>query len=114
MTDKVLITNNKTGSMEVKQIGFFLPLYDLGDVLGYKISGTDEKGESEVVGLDMNVTLVRGEVLTAVIYELANGVELMEEEVEYYYCDTETQEDVETEMLKEFEELVDDPKEVNE
>ena len=104
MTDRVLITNQKTGAVEIRQLGYMLPYYDIGDVLAYKVPKTDKDEhkedkfmESEVVGIQADIRLLGQEVVTAYIYELADGTEIMEEEVEYYYdggYDLEEQEEI--------------------
>lgn len=90
MTDRVLIENPKTGSLEVKQLGYMLPLFDLGDVVIYNTGGID--GEDEVVGIQMCVIQIDGEIKTMAIYTLANGLEISEEEISEYYPDTEEEE----------------------
>lgn len=88
MTDQVLIRSDKTGSLEIKRIGYFLPLYDIGDVVGVEVG--KYKDESEITGIDMSIQVIRGEVVTMVIYTLESGIEAAEEEVKYFYTDNES------------------------
>lgn len=107
MTDRVLIQNTKTGAYEIHQLGYFLPVYDIGDVVGFKLPQPRHEehlpvkfGESAIVGIQADIQLLRsGEIVSAYIYTLEDNTEIMEEEVEYYYGDDVDTTEVEEETI---------------
>lgn len=92
MTDKVLITNPKTGSLQIKTLGYFLPVYDIGDTVGIEIAqqagyiGPKEFIESDIVGIDANIFVDKdGVVIALYMYQLEDGTVALEEEIQYYW-----------------------------
>ena len=92
MTDTILIQNNKTQAYEIKQLGYYLPDYDIGDIAAFKPDAEKDFIESAIVGISMEVLTIRNEVVTQVYYLLECGADVLQEDIEYYFSSSEEQE----------------------
>ena len=91
MTDLVVVVNKNTGAKELKQLGYYLPDYDIGMVVCYLDKhGIEQDGV--VTGIDMNVANVDNEIVTNCLYEIDNSFSITDDEITGYY--PETQEDL--------------------
>ena len=80
---KLLVTNEKTGALEIKDLDFDMPMYSIGTTIGYDVSGIEIEGVIE--GITTESILVADEIVTQHSYTTDNGDEVLEEEVKYYY-----------------------------
>lgn len=88
MTDEVVVTNLKTGAKELKTLGYFLPLYDIGDIVGYKQDPDDKMElESEITGIEMSVDNDGDKVTTTAVYRLLSGDIIDQQDIVSYYHD---------------------------
>jgi hypothetical protein len=81
--NKILVTNEKTGALEIKTLDYDLPLYSIGTVIGYDVSGVET--EAIIEAIHTHVADIRGEIVCQHTYETVDGDEVLEEEVKYYY-----------------------------
>lgn len=85
MTDKVLVTNDETGSAEIVTLGYELPQYDVTQMVGYK--GADGRETwAMIISIMMIVDMQDdGAVTTEVEYVLDNSDSVREEAITSYY-----------------------------
>lgn len=94
---KVLITDEKTQAITIKELSYDLPLYDIGYGVSYKeeqTNGVIKFIEANIIGIKMDITLTgKSELISAVMYELDNGEDIFEEQVEFYWENDITEEE---------------------
>ena len=83
MTDKVLIENQETKALEIKTLGYTLPMYDIGQTVGGAVD--NDKFEGEITAIEFKVELVSGETVSNTVYTIDNSIDVIEEEITYYY-----------------------------
>lgn len=81
---KVLVKDQTTDSEYIKEEDFELPLYSLGDVIGYYDREDDKVAtESKIVRIEMSLFTLAGDKYQVYAYDLNNGETLTEERIAY-------------------------------
>lgn len=79
----VLTTDVITGSQYLETRDFMLPLYNLGETVGYYEKDVPDPIEGKIRRIEMSMFKLNGETIIAYQYELSNGEVVDEDRVDY-------------------------------
>ena len=90
-TDKVVLEDGETGSPILYELGYVLPMYNIGERVKYTINDEPESDEVTIVGMDISVNLDRKkkQYVTEVIYRPSDNSLVEEDEITAMYDDQE-------------------------
>ena len=90
-TDKVVLEDGETGSPILYELGYGLPMYNIGERVKYTINDEPESDEVTIVGMDISVNLDRKkkQYVTEVIYRTSDNSLVEEDEITTMYDDQE-------------------------
>lgn len=81
---KVLMVDEKTGTEYIKEVDFDLPLYAIGEKVGYPHPKTEGMYmESTITNIEMSAFKQDDKIYQAYAYQLKNGDFVTEDEIEY-------------------------------
>jgi len=90
-TDKVVLEDGETGSPVLHELGYVLPMYDIGETVKYTINDEPESDEVTIVGMDISINLDRkkNQYVTEVIYRTSDNSLVEEHEITTMYDEQE-------------------------
>lgn len=89
--DKVVLEDGETGAPVLHELGYMLPMYDIGETVKYTINDEPESEEVTIVGMDISINLdrKRNVYVTETIYRTSDNALVEEDEITTMYGDTE-------------------------
>lgn len=81
---KVVLVDEKTGSEYIEEVAFLLPLYKIGETVGFYKDDSDKTPiEAKITRIEMSMFKMSGDQYQAYAYELSSGEVIEEENISY-------------------------------
>ena len=80
----VLINDQATGADKLVELGYYLPEYNIGEMISYVLNKSDEEvGPVQIVGMDVSVNFDKtsGGYITETLYRTDDGMLVEEDEI---------------------------------